>query len=312
MVDLAASARSLLELPKEARALACMRDFWVEYPSAVKAKIKAQALISLPRGGYNPGMLVTGISGIGKSAMVKRWVKESWDDDSGWAGRLIYVDMSENIANLNVQSRLIEEIAIACGRPDVKTVAQAQRVIREFRVSGAVIDELAETEEATVVRRWKANLLSIRGIAGPRWALNLILLGIPIFAETVKTHPQLGPRFGKRQTKLDPWTVSYELAAFIKGCLRYMPLMQYSPITDVFLLNLIDQSLSVECTDKKFADSRSMLDLFKEACRGAVLAGKEYLDVDDLRVARERMGDVETSSHTDADITLEVPDPAPS
>jgi hypothetical protein len=290
-MHLSKSTIPLLELARADRARACRRDFWVEYPAAFEAMARAKALIDSPRGVYNPGMMVIGISGVGKSTMVRRWCDLSWEEGSSWAGRLIYVDMSEDTKELNVQKRLIEEIGKACGQPHIRSVRDAQRAIREFNIVGAVIDELGETEEASMIRRWKSNLLSIRGLAGLRWGLNLILVGVEAFAKTVKGTDQLKARFAKRCYTLKPWSVSEELAGFIKGCIRFMPFEQPSAVgTDVFLEKLVSYSVINSCEADAVADLRSMMDLFKESCRQSILKGREHVDENDLETTYIGMG----------------------
>lgn len=310
MNHLAPSARKALGLPREERALACMRDFWVDYPSAVQAMELAMALVALPRGAYNPGMLIVGISGAGKSTMVRDWTSQSWKVGSCWAGRLVYVDMSEGTKELNVQKRVIEEIGKACNLPHLRSVAEAQQVIREFNIVGLVVDELGETEEASLIRRWKTNLLSIRGMAGARWGVNIILVGTGAFAKTVDGIANLASRFSRRRAVLKKWTVGEELAAFISGCIRYMPLSQESPVTtDAFLDTLVQVSVSPSSGSIAEAQLRTMLDLFKETCKHSILSGKEYIDETDLSKTCQRLGMTAIDPTIAAKITLNADKP---
>jgi len=306
MKHLSKSAQALLSLPRKERALACMREFWVAYPSAMVAIERAMALVELPRGTYNPGMLVIGTSGAGKSTMVMRWVEESWEPNSKWAGRLIYVDMSDDTNEINVQKRFIQELGKACNKPHLRTVAEAQRAIREFNVVGVVIDELGETEELSMLRRWKLNLLSVRGLSNKRWGLNVILVGIEAFVKTIEGIPQLEARFAKRRATLKPWEVGEDLAAFIAGCMRYMPLMQESAVTsDAFLNDLMLYSVSSSSGSTAVASLRSMLDLLKESCKNSILGGKEYIDETDLADAQETLGGEKKDSAVQSKITLD-------
>jgi hypothetical protein len=283
-----------------------MRDIWVAYPSAIEAMERAMALVELPRGTYNPGMLVIGTSGAGKSTMVMKWVEKSWEPNSKWAGRLIYVDMSDDTNELNVQKRFIQELGKACNKPHLRTVAEAQRTIREFNIVGVVIDELGETEVPSMVRRWKLNLLSVRGLSNKRWGLNVILVGIEPFAKTVAGIPDLEARFARRRATLMPWEVGEELAAFIAGCMRYMPLMQESAVTaDVFLDDLMQYSVSSSSGSTPVASLRSMLDLLKEACKNSILSGKEYVDETDLADTQEKLGGEKKSDVVRKKITLD-------
>lgn len=291
-LDLTPDTRAMLTLPAYARATACARDIWIEYPSAYLATQSAKALVSLPRGSYNPGMMLIGNSGAGKSRLVMRWIDQSWEASSSWPGRLIYVDMSENTDNLNVLKRVIEEIGRKCGRMEIRTAAQAQRVIREYNILGIVIDELGETEEPSVVRRWKANLLAVRGFAAASWGVNLVLVGITALLDMVMLKEELRSRFANRCARLSYWTDSEDLAAFVKGYTRHMPMRQMSPVTtDKFLDALLQYSVAPELASiNAYASLRSIVDLLSETFRRALLAGKEYIDTEDLLSTYRAMG----------------------
>jgi|RhiMetStandDraft_4_1073278.scaffolds.fasta_scaffold01196_7 Cdc6-like AAA superfamily ATPase len=291
-LDLTPDTKAMLHLSAIERANACARDIWIEYPSAYLASECAKALISLPRGSYNPGMMLIGKSGAGKTRLVKRWIDQSWEANSSWAGRLVYVDMSENSDNLNVLKRTIEEIGKKCGRPEIRTVAQAQRLIREFDIMGIVIDELGETEEPSVKRRWKANLLAVRGFAAASWRVNLVLVGIPAFLEVVMLSEPLRSRFANRCARLSYWTNSEDLAAFVLGYARHMPMRQISAVTtDKFIETLLQYSLAPGLEAKTaVASLRSIVDLLRETFRQALLHGKEYIDEIDLTKTYRSMG----------------------
>lgn len=283
-LDLTPETRAMLSLPADARASACARDIWIEYPSAYLATQSAMALVSLPRGSYNPGMMLIGNSGAGKTRLVTRWVEQSWEARSAWPGRLIYVDMSENTDNLNVLKRVIEEIGKKCGRMDIRTAAQAQRLIREYNILGIVIDELGETEEPSVARRWKGNLLAVRGFAAASWGVNLVLVGINALLEMVMLKEELRSRFANRCARLTYWTDSEDLAAFVLGYTRHMPMRQMSPVlTDRFLDAVLQYSVAPQFESiNAYASLRSIVDLLSETFQRALLAGKEYIDTEDL------------------------------
>ncbi|WP_411959551.1 TniB family NTP-binding protein [Pseudomonas sp. s4] len=291
-LDLTPDTKTMLHLPAHERAAACCRDIWVEYPSAFLATERVKSLVSLPRCSYNPGMMLVGLSGAGKSRLAQRWVEQSWESESVWAGRLIYVDMSEDTENLDVRKRVIEEIGKACGRPEIRTVQQARRIIREYGIVAIIIDELGETEEAIVKRHWKANLLAVRGFASGAWGVNLILVGIPAFLEAVMLNEQLRSRFANRVARLNYWTENDDLAAFVLGYVRHMPMRQVSAVaTDRFIGALLQYSLAAQSgATYAYASLRSIVDLLKETFRQALLSGKEYVTEANLLITYKQMG----------------------
>ncbi|MDI9776715.1 TniB family NTP-binding protein [Pseudomonas guariconensis] len=285
MIELTPETRAMLHLPAEERALACMREIWIDYPAATRAMELVMALVKLPRRSYNPGMLITGTIGSGKSTMVQRWADQSWEPNSRWERRIIYVDMSENTNELHVQKRVIEEIGKRCERPYIRTVAEAWRAIKDFNIGAVIVDEFGETEETSIARIWKKNLLSVRGLAGRRWMVNLILVGTAAFGETVMENEHLRSRFANRRQIMKSWLFNADLAAFIAAYESCMPMKQYSAVTtDSFLSTLLQHSLAPpEGDDAAVASLRLIIDLFAESHRYALLHGQEYVDEKTLR-----------------------------
>lgn len=294
MIELPPETLALLQLPVEERALACMRDVWIDYPAADAAMHEAMALVELPRRTYNPGLMIIGTIGAGKTTMVERWTDQSWEPGSSWAGRLIYVDMSENTNNLDVQKRFIEEIGKRCKRPYIRTVEQARQAIQDFNIRAVILDEFGETEETSITRRWKVNLLCARGLAGRRWMLNVVLVGTTAFYETVLQNEHLRSRFANRRVILKSWAFTENLAAFIAAYEARMPMKQCSAVTtDTFLDTLLQYSLAPpEGSTEAFASLRLIIDLFTESHRDALMSGKEYVDENSLRETYNRMSNL--------------------
>ncbi|MBD9618202.1 TniB family NTP-binding protein [Pseudomonas sp. PDM07] len=291
MIELTPETLALLHLPAEERALACMREIWIDYPAATRAMDLAMELVKLPRRTYNPGMLITGTIGAGKSTMVQRWADQSWEPNSAWKRKIVYVDMSENTNELNVQKRVIEEIGIRSDRPYIRTATEAWRAIKDFNIGALVVDEFGETEETSIARIWKRNLLSARGLAGRRWLVNLILVGTDAFSDTVMGNEHLRSRFANRRQTMKSWLFNADLAGFIAAYESCMPMKQYSAVTtDSFLSTLLQHSLAPpEGSDAAVASLRLIIDLFAEAHRYALLHGQEYVDENTLRDAHSYM-----------------------
>lgn len=294
MIELTPETLALMHLSAEERALACMREIWIDYPAATRAMNLAKELVKLPRRSYNPGMLITGTIGAGKSTMVQRWAEQSWVPNSPWQRRIIYVDMSENTNDLSVQKRVIEEIGISCNRPYIRTSREAWRAIEDFNIGCVIVDEFGETEETSITRVWKKNLLSVRGLAGRRWRVNLILVGTHAFAETVMANEHLRSRFANRKQTMNSWIFSADLAAFIVAYESCMPMKQFSAVTtDSFLNTLLQHSLApADGSEGAVASLRLIIDLFTEAHRYALLHGQEYVDEKTLRDTHAYMSDL--------------------
>lgn len=72
-------------------------------PGCGARKKAIKSMMTIPRSVYNPGMMLIGDFGAGKTSLVKQLTDESWAPGSSWPGRIVYVDMSEDTDQLNVQ-----------------------------------------------------------------------------------------------------------------------------------------------------------------------------------------------------------------
>ncbi len=110
MSHLSEKTQAMLDLPQEERALACMRELFLMHPTAMAAEMSAQRLVTLPRYTSNPGMSLIAPPGLGKSLLGQRWQTQSFKPDSTWAGKVIYIDLVQNQANLNIMKLFLAEV----------------------------------------------------------------------------------------------------------------------------------------------------------------------------------------------------------
>lgn len=282
--------QQLLELPREERALACMREIFLLHPTAMAAEQSVQRLLSLPRTTSNPGMSLVALPGLGKSSLGQRWQTQSSMPESKWAGKVIYIDLVKNIANLNIMKLFLAEIGTKFYKrilnQSYRDVGIAQRLIRENNVRGVFIDEIPLVEQTLSEKRMNREYGAIKGFAGADWQLNVILSGTPKGLNKVYGEDDtLKSRFNLRVATLSPWDNDYEGESFIRGYLYYMPLMQPSVVNDTLLANLKKNATTTALVDGAYityCSRRALRDILAEACRMAVESGQEYINADSI------------------------------
>ncbi|RON51972.1 hypothetical protein BK665_18510 [Pseudomonas frederiksbergensis] len=274
-----------------------MRDVFLLHPTAMAAEQSAQRLLSLPRSTSNPGMSLIAHPGLGKSSLGQRWQKQSFLPDSQWAGKIIYIDLVKNIANLNITKLFLAEIGIRFYKRPLTLsywdVALAQSLIREHNVRGVFIDEIPLVEQTLSVKRINREYGAIKGFAGPDWQLNVILSGTADgFGKVFESDNTLSTRFSLRKAMLSEWKADYEGESFVKGYLYYMPLNQPSVVNDKLISNLRDSAMTTVMVNRvsiSYCSRRAVVEILRESCRMAVESGQEYINADSILKAWNSM-----------------------
>ncbi|WP_313365076.1 TniB family NTP-binding protein [Pseudomonas sp.] len=290
MTHLSPRALALLELPREERAIACMRDVFLNYPSAMAVEQSAKRLIASPRNTSNAGMSLIALPGLGKSSIGVRWEKQSFEAASDWPGKIIYLDLVKNSANLSIMKLFLAAIGERFHtRPlnlSYRDVALAKTLVREHNVRGVFVDEAAMLRLALTGAAMHRELGSIKGMAGHEWQLNMFLSGTPddMYA-LFDNDATLKSRFNIRVGSLSYWRNDAEGRSFVHGYLALMPLEQPSVLNDDFFKVLEDNSLTITTVRKKeviYNSRRAVTDLVRETCRTAVETGQEYVNTEIL------------------------------
>ena len=297
MNHLSDKTRELLDLPTDARALACMREIFLMHPTAMAAELNAQRLVALPRCTSNPGMSLIAHPGLGKSLLGQRWQSQSSRLGSNWSGKVIYIDLMENIANLNIMKLFLAEVGKKFyKRPltlSYRDIALAQALIREHNVRAVFIDEIPLIHDSLTEKKVNREYGAIKGLAGPDWQMNVILSGAPKGMNDVfEDDATLLTRFNLRTSTLAAWEPNFEGESFVNGYLCYMPLLQKSIINDDSLKSLYHAAVTTITVNKvqvSYCSRRAVAEILREACRMAAESGMEYINADSITRARDTM-----------------------
>ncbi|VVO62028.1 hypothetical protein PS847_00849 [Pseudomonas fluorescens] len=308
--SLTSMAREYLSLPRNERAVKCCRDVWITHPYAVGATECVKALVGWPRVASNPCMAVVGSPGVGKSRLAQRWRDESFAGKAGWAGKVLYIDMSNRKSGLDLEKRLLQELGkLVRGRAytlSARDYTEAQEAVRTENIRAVVFDEIHGLQKRMSEQRLHNTLEALKGFTGPEWGLNVILCGIQELKDLLEEDEQIESRFGLRSLTLPDWKNDNIFASFVASFMCHMPLREVSEVTsEEFLSELYGLARLTNPPDKKNrrkayeggqpgSSLRAIIDIMKEACRYAVVTGEESIDVGSIKSARARLkGDVD-------------------
>ncbi|WP_454562181.1 TniB family NTP-binding protein [Pseudomonas sp. AIG] len=297
MNHLTEKTKELLDLTREDRALACMRELFLMHPSAMAAELNAQRLVALPRCTSNAGMSLIAHPGVGKSSLGQRWQTQSFKPNSKWPGKIIYIDLVENIANLSIMKLFLAEVGKQFyKRPlnlSYRDVALAQSLIRENNVRAVFIDEAPLLRQTLTDKRVNREHGAIKGLAGPAWQMNMIMSGTAEgLRDVYGEDATLLSRFSLRKSELTAWNNDFEGESFVNGYLCYMPLLQKSVVNMAFLKNLYDFAITVTVVNRtrvEYRSRRAVVEILREACRMEVESGQEYVNADSILKAWNAM-----------------------
>jgi hypothetical protein len=295
MISLTPETLKLFDLPDDQRARACMRDVFIMFPAAMAAEDKVKDLLDLPRCNSNPGMSLIALPGQGKSTLGMEWMHESHLPSSGWPGKLIYIDLLENPGNVHVEKLLLAQIGkLYYGRPltlAYRDIAKAQDLIQENNVRGVFLDETPFLLNLKSSKR--SELISIIGLSEGNWPLHFILSGPKIpMNEVFATNAVLSTRYFDRVSELPELKKGGDFSGLVAGFLERMPLKRESEIDSNFMIKLLEVTrtkISYRRVSIVYSPLRTVSNLLKETCRGAVIDGTECINAKSLEATQVRM-----------------------
>ncbi|MFT2159820.1 TniB family NTP-binding protein [Pseudomonas putida] len=305
MNHLSEKTLALLDLPPEERALACGRDVFLFYPSAMAAEVSVQRLLKNPRSatGTNPCMSLVGHPGLGKSSLGARWAEKSATPGTDWPGRMIYIDLIKNSSNLSIMKLFLSKLGeLFYKRPltlSYADLSKATALIRENNVVGVFIDEAPLLASILTEKGVKREIAAIKALSGPDWQINIILSGTRDDLDHLyELDGALFTRFQWREAEIKTWQNDFEGESFVKGFMYYMPLMQQSIITPELMRNLASVSetrLRVKEMVITYWPRRAVVDHLREACRLEIERGREYINANSILDAQARMLGLESA-----------------
>lgn len=269
----------LLALSEVERVRAMSRDFFVKYPSVMRAFERVDFMVNSEVSERAEGLLVYGDSGQGKSsiamAMIRRYASRPATESTAAKMPPIYIDLTLVKDSNEIFSRLLERIGHPVNR---RLVAEKRRTafIEALRVSDIdliIIDEIQDLLGATDTQKNNC-LQAIRYIMnhGKRPA---VLMGNGLAKETLNKDRHLAARYDTLQ--LPAWKPGPELARLLDAIMRMYPLRRPSDVTSAAAMKFL-----VSLTKGNLRDMRRCL---TRAAMLAVEDGSECITISTLKRA---------------------------
>lgn len=291
-------AREYLLLPKDDRAAMCCRDVWISHPYGIAATECVKQLVAWPRVRDNPGMALVGSPGVGKSRLAQRWSEDSFAGKKGWAGKILYIDLSNRKNILDLEKRLLQELGMVVrGRAytmSAKDFAEAQAAVRRMDIRAVIFDEVHGLDRRMSKTRLHNMFEALKGFTNQGWGLNVILCGINELTDLLVQDEQIASRYALRTVTLPDWNNDSIYASFVLSFMYNIPLQYPSDVrSPQFLKGLYELACPSAASRSKGkalkSPLRTIIDILKEACRYAVLSGEEYIDLLSIQKAKARL-----------------------
>jgi hypothetical protein len=236
-----AVARVQAELGDAERIQAMYGARWVPYPRAQRALDRLNFLFNFPKCARMQGLLLFGDSGIGKTMVVEKFLREhpnQFDQDAG----------IERIAVLSIQmppapdeKRFYTQLLAALGAPEGnenqlhRIESRCLKLLKILRPQMIVIDEVHHLLSGTAREQRRAmNLLKF--IAN-ELRISIAAIGTSEALAVIQTDQQMASRF--EPLHIPRWSISEDLRGFMLAYTKGLPLREPSGIDDEESLNLV-------------------------------------------------------------------------
>lgn len=236
-----AVARVQAQLGDDERIRALYGARWIPYPRAQRALDRLNFLFSYPKCARMQGLLLFGDSGIGKTMVVEKFLRDhpsSFDKNAGM----------ENIPVLATQmppapdeKRFYMQLLSAVGAPAStderlhRLEARCLLLLKTLKPQMIVIDEVHHLLAGSAREQRRAmNLLKF---LANELRVSIVAIGTSDALAAVQTDQQIASRF--EPMHLPRWGASDEMRGFIAAYVKGLPLREPSDVTDQECVNLV-------------------------------------------------------------------------
>lgn len=224
-------ARRFAPLDDETRIARVLAKCWIEHAEASSVLEALQEVFDQPRSERMENILLFGESGMGKTALVRRFErahKPSYDAQAGVARTSVVVvrmppDPTEEEFLRKVLSTLGAPAAVA-NRSTSREVVE--RLLRAVGARVLVIDELNSILAGTA--RQQRYFLQLLRYLSNELGVALVCTGVPEARHALRSDPQLRSRFA--DVELHPWAADDGLQRFVNRLVQSLPLRRPSPV----------------------------------------------------------------------------------
>lgn len=229
---LAPSARDLLALDDEARIQSMQRDRWVDYTRASAVLDRLGHLLATPQRDRMPCLLLHGDSNIGKTQIVRKFIREhppTFDEERGVELRQV---ICMQMPPLPDQKRFYSALLFEIGAPhsprasvsDLEGIART--LLRGMRPRVLVVDEVHHLLAGNY-REQRAAMNLLKYLANDQ-KMCIVLVGTADAVVALQTDAQMSSRFTPME--LPRWSESEEFRRFLHAFEKLLPLRRPSSL----------------------------------------------------------------------------------
>ncbi|MDF9301998.1 TniB family NTP-binding protein [Tritonibacter mobilis] len=216
-------------------------DRWISYPRAEQALAKLDTLIGFPKCARMPNLLIVGESGMGKTMIVEKFVRDhpiSFDEASGTTRMpVVTVQMISGPREARFYRRLLA--AIGAPEPPRATLSILEslvlRLLAQIRPGLLVIDEIHSLQAGSI--REQARFLNMLRFLGNELRIPLVCVGTQEARNALRTDDQLVRRF--EAFALPAWKNDAAFEGLIGSLQRSLPLRRESEIDAIAMKRII-------------------------------------------------------------------------
>lgn len=229
---LAPGIRTFVALGNEERLRVMQRDRWIDYARGGAVLERLTRLFDTPERDRMPCMLLHGESNIGKTQVIRKFMREHpafYDEERGVERRpVIAMQMPSVPDHHRFYTALLLEIgAPHSPRAGVSVLESlARRLLREMKPRMMVVDEVHHLLAGSH-REQRASLNLLKYLANDL-KMSVVLVGTHDAVVALQTDAQMTSRFAPME--LPRWSESDEFRKFLAAFVRLLPLKQPSAL----------------------------------------------------------------------------------
>jgi Cdc6-like AAA superfamily ATPase len=234
-------ARVQAELGDAERIRALYGARWIPYPRAQRALDRLNFLFEFPKCARMQGLLLYGDSGIGKTMVVEKFLRDhpSAYDKSAGIERLpvLAIQMPPAPDERRFYAQLLTAAGAPIGLDERLTRLESRclRLLETLQIQMIVIDEVHHLLAGTAREQRRA--LNLLKFLANELRVSIATIGTSDAMAAIQTDQQIASRF--EPMHLPRWASSDELRGFLAAYVKGLPLREPSNVSDQASLNLV-------------------------------------------------------------------------
>ncbi len=241
VAHLSPGIRELLLLGDEARVQSMQRDRWIDYARASAVLDRLSRLLATPERDRMPCLLLHGESNIGKTQIVRKFIREhppTFDEQRGVEKRQI---ISMQMPPLPDQQRFYSALLFQIGAPHSPKAGVSvlegltRTLLHAMKPRMLVVDEVHHLLAGSY-REQRASMNLLKYLANDL-QMSVVLVGTADAVVALQTDPQMSSRFTPME--LPRWRESEEFRRFLHAFEKLLPLKQPSALAQRDLVQLV-------------------------------------------------------------------------